>query len=133
MKRISLLICFAVYLFSLLIVTVFAHPGKTDSKGGHTDTSTGEYHYHHGYSAHDHYDMDGDGVVDCPYDFDDKTNHSNSSAISSPQATEPARTPAATSSENNTTSDVNLKTVLGFIIAIGIYVFFMFILPFLMS
>lgn len=75
MKRITLLICFAVCLFSLLIAPVFAHPGRTDSKGGHTDSSTGEYHYHHGYSAHDHYDMDGDGVVDCPYDFDDKTNH----------------------------------------------------------
>ena len=37
--------------------------------------STGEYHYHHGYSAHDHYDMDGDGNVDCPYDFNDQTSN----------------------------------------------------------
>ena len=133
MKRIALLICFAVCLFSLLIASVFAHPGGTDGNGGHTNHSTGEYHYHHGYSAHDHYDMDGDGVVDCPYDFDDKTNHSNSSAISSPQATEPASIPAATSSKTNTTSHLNLKTVLGCIIAIGMYIFFMFILPFLMK
>ena len=55
-----------------------AHSGKTDSSGGHTNHSTGEYHYHHGYSAHDHYDMDGDGDRDCPYDFDDKTDHTNS-------------------------------------------------------
>ena len=39
--------------------------------------STGKYHYHHGYSAHDHYDMDGDGIKDCPYDFKDTTNRSN--------------------------------------------------------
>ena len=48
---------------------VFAHPGGTDGAGGHKNHSTGEYHYHHGYSAHQH----TDGV--CPYDFDDKTNH----------------------------------------------------------
>jgi hypothetical protein len=84
MKRKYLLICFAFYLISLLVVTVFAHPGRADSNGGHTDHSTGEYHYHHGYSAHDHYDMDGDGVLDCPYDFVDKTeNHSGSSYTSS--------------------------------------------------
>ena len=35
-------------------VAVFAHPGKTDSDGGHFDRSTGEYHYHHGYPAHQH-------------------------------------------------------------------------------
>jgi hypothetical protein len=40
----------------------FAHPGKTDKNGGHTDKSTGEYHYHHGYEAHQH-----DGDV-CPLD-----------------------------------------------------------------
>lgn len=56
-----------------LSVVVSAHPGGTDSSGGHTDHSTGGYHYHHGYSAHRHYDMDGDGDLDCPYLFDDKT------------------------------------------------------------
>ena len=73
MKRIALLICFAVCLFSLLVSTVFAHPGRTDGNGGHTNHSTGEYHYHHGYSPHDHYDMDGDGDIDCPYGFNNKT------------------------------------------------------------
>ena len=75
MKRRVLIICFTV---SLLVATVFAHPGGTDGSGGHRNSSTGDYHYHHGYSAHDHYDMDGDGDLDCPYDFDDKTDHSNS-------------------------------------------------------
>lgn len=52
-----------------------AHSGRTDGNGGHYDRSTGKYHYHHGYSAHDHWDMDGDGVIDCPYNYNDKTNH----------------------------------------------------------
>lgn len=54
-----------------VVLSVSAHSGRTDSRGGHTNRSTGEYHYHHGYSAHDHYDMDGDGIKDCPYDFRD--------------------------------------------------------------
>lgn len=45
----------------LLLIPTSAHSGGTDSSGGHTDHSTGEYHYHHGYSAHQHID----GV--CPY------------------------------------------------------------------
>lgn len=64
-----------VLMISILHTEVSAHPGKTDSSGGHTDRSTGEYHYHHGYSAHSHYDMDGDGDIDCPHDFKDKTNY----------------------------------------------------------
>lgn len=56
-----------------LPVTVSAHPGSTDSNGGHWVQGSSEYHYHHGYSAHDHFDMDSDGIIDCPYSFDDKT------------------------------------------------------------
>ena len=122
-----MLICSAVCLFSLLVVTVFAHPGRTDSKGGHTNHSTGEYHYHHGYSAHDHYDMDGDGTVDCPYDFDDQTNHSNSGTTS------PEPTAEVNSSKNNTKSNTDFRSVLVWIISIGIYVFLMFVLPFLIT
>ena len=69
-----------VLLIVLLSITpAYAHPGATDYKGGHTDRSIGEYHYHHGYSAHQH----NDGL--CPYDFDDKTDRSsgNSSGLSS--------------------------------------------------
>ena len=75
----------AISLCALLVVSVYAHPGRTDASGGHIDSFTGEYHYHHGYSAHRHYDMDEDGDIDCPYDFDDQTgvNSSSSSAISS--------------------------------------------------
>ena len=49
-------------------VAVFAHPGKTDSDGGHFDRSTGEYHYHHGYPAHQH----ENGT--CPYNKKSTTN-----------------------------------------------------------
>jgi hypothetical protein len=38
----------------VLCLSVSAHPGRTDGKGGHTNHSTGEYHYHHGMSAHQH-------------------------------------------------------------------------------
>lgn len=75
-------------LLSLLLVlsaapSALAHPGRTDANGGHTDHSTGEYHYHHGYPAHQHYDIDGDGKPDCPYDFKDNTRSSSSSGSSS--------------------------------------------------
>lgn len=40
----------------IMAFSVSAHSGGTDSKGGHYDRSSGEYHYHHGYEAHFHYD-----------------------------------------------------------------------------
>lgn len=54
----------------ILLTLVFAfnanaHPGRTDSDGGHYDRNTGEYHYHHGRPAHDH----PNGK--CPYDDED--------------------------------------------------------------
>ena len=81
MKRLKIF-CYTLAVCSLLFnVVAFAHAGKTDSNGGHTDHSSGDYHYHHGYSAHDHYDMDGDGIKDCPYNFDDKTNHNSGGSV----------------------------------------------------
>lgn len=80
MKKLS----FIVVLFFLIIscsTTLYAHPGGTDSNGGHYNRSTGEYHYHHGYSAHQH-----PGGV-CPYDAgsndsDDSKSNSISSNVS---------------------------------------------------
>lgn len=78
MKKIfAILGCASILLMCFLPIYAFAHSGKTDGKGGHTDSSTGDYHYHHGYPAHDHYDMDGDGIADCPYNFDNKTGQSS--------------------------------------------------------
>ena len=62
---------FLVLILLLLVVPASAHSGRTDGRGGHN--GPGGYHYHHGYPAHDHGDMNGDGVIDCPYDFDNKT------------------------------------------------------------
>ena len=56
---------------------VFAHSGRTDANGGHYDRSTGEYHYHHGYSAHQH-----PGGV-CPYE-DEELDFSGITATPSP-------------------------------------------------
>lgn len=100
---------FALY---FLITPVFAHPGRTDSAGGHYDRSTGEYHYHHGYSAHQHYDMDGDGIPDCPYNFKDTTNHSSGSSSSYSYTTTPATfaTVPTTSSPRATTAPQETTT-----------------------
>lgn len=54
-----------------------AHPGKTDAQGGHWDSGSGGYHYHHGYPEHSHVN----GV--CPYDFDDRTGWNSGTGGSS--------------------------------------------------
>lgn len=67
-KIISGFLLLIAFIFTLTTYTS-AHSGRTDSNGGHLDHSTGEYHYHHGYPEHDHYDIDSDGFIDCPYLF----------------------------------------------------------------
>ena len=61
---------------TVLSISAYAHSGKTDASGGHYDHSTGVYHYHHGYPAHQH-----TGGV-CPYDFDDRTGWNSGSSDS---------------------------------------------------
>ena len=68
------------FILSAVLMVIALHRGRTDGNGGHYDHSTGEYHYHHGEGPHQHYDMDGDGKIDCPYEFKDKTDHSNNSS-----------------------------------------------------
>ena len=47
----------------IFVLPTSAHPGRTDSSGGHYNHSTGEYHYHcGGHPEHQH----TNGV--CPYD-----------------------------------------------------------------
>lgn len=68
----SIIIIFIVLILS--ISKVYGHSGRTDTNGGHYNRSTGEYHYHHGYPAHQHYN----GV--CPYlsqNIDDKESQSS--------------------------------------------------------
>ncbi len=45
MKKISSAIIVGIIILSASFV-LFAHPGRTDSRGGHYNRSTGEYHYH---------------------------------------------------------------------------------------
>lgn len=62
------IVIFTIFLLICLYTTLcIAHSGKTDSSGGHYDSSTGEYHYHHGYPAHQH-NEDGS----CPYETDEE-------------------------------------------------------------
>ena len=99
----KLLLCAVCLLFG--VVVTFAHPGSTDSNGGHYDRSTGEYHYHHGYPAHQH-----TGGI-CPYDYDDRTgwNSGTSGGSSSSNVT---RTESQTDDTDN-----------GFKIGLGLVVF----------
>lgn len=76
MRRI-LCIFFSLACITVLSLSVYAHPGRTDANGGHYDRSTGEYHYHHGYPAHQH--INGT----CPYDFDDRTGWNSGSSYGS--------------------------------------------------
>ena len=71
-----------IVLVAVLASFTVLHSGRTDGNGGHHNRSTGEYHYHHGYSAHDHYDINGDGIVDCPYSFKDNTSNKSSTSKS---------------------------------------------------
>lgn len=64
-------VLFATALAFALSTTVFAHPGRTDGSGGHYDRETGEYHYHHGFEAHQH--VNGE----CPFDFVDLTGQNS--------------------------------------------------------
>lgn len=80
MKKRILSLWIAGLVLLILVVPTFAHSGGTDGEGGHRDSSTGEYHYHHGYPAHQH----TDGI--CPYDFEDKTGqNSGTSSSKKPQ------------------------------------------------
>ena len=112
MRKVILLV--ACLLALSMTITVYAHPGKTDYKGGHTNHNTGEYHYHHGYSPHDHYDMDGDGEEDCPYNFKDNTKQSKTSSISSNRTSSPKARVGDTSRitiVDNFPSEEEVKTV----------------------
>lgn len=140
-------------LFSLLLVLslllsvsvpAYAHPGKTDANGGHTDRTTGEYHYHHGYPAHQHEDVDGDGILDCLYEFDDKTRHNSGSSSSSGSVTvylppvpvpapeptpelSPASTPGMLESLYHSLTPTHIKLILIFLVAFFLSFLFFFL------
>ena len=74
MKKVLYCVVAVLLLCAALVIPSMAHSGKTDSNGGHYDSTTGQYHYHHGYPAHQH------TGGKCPYDYDDKTDHKSSSS-----------------------------------------------------
>ena len=51
-------IIFVLFLLFALSISVSAHPGRTDSNGGHYNRDTGEYHYHNGEYAGQNQDND---------------------------------------------------------------------------
>ncbi len=105
-----------VLLVAVLSSFTFLHKGRTDSNGGHYDRSSGEYHYHHGYSAHYHYDMNGDGIVDCPYNFKDNTSQNNNTSKSE------NKTNNFSESSKNSLKKQNSATTFGDVIRIIILV-----------
>lgn len=120
------LLVFLLAFLLLLHPTVLAHSGKTDANGGHYDRSTGEYHYHHGYPAHQHYDMDGDGVADCPYDFDDKTDHSSRSDSGSSHAVQSTPRPSPQKSDDSKAKHISVGEIVALVILAPIVVLYAF-------
>ena len=88
-KAISVIFCFI-----LIFTCASAHPGRTDASGGHWDRSTGEYHYHHGYPAHQH----TNGI--CPYEYDEQTGATSGSS---------SETIAATTTNSDSAEDPSVK------------------------
>ena len=137
MKKFFCCLLFLVLAFSL-VLSASAHSGGTDSQGGHTDHSTGGYHWHHGYSAHQHTDKDGDGDLDCPYDFVDRTEERSGSSSSGGLTTRsqrPATTPRPTPSAKPETTQTQEKDNVDWVdsplvkVGIGILVLGFWILP----
>lgn len=120
------LLAFLLAFLLLLSPTVLAHSGKTDANGGHYDRSTGEYHYHHGYPAHQHYDMDGDGIIDCPYDFDDKTDHSSRNGSGSSHAVQSTPRPSPQKSDDSKAKHISAGEIVVFVILAPIVVLYAF-------
>ncbi len=89
MRRI-LCVFLSIACITVLSLSAYAHPGKTDASGGHYDHSTGEYHYHHGYPAHQH-----TGGV-CPYAFDEQTGWNSGSPSGSSTPSDSQSDSAAT-------------------------------------
>lgn len=110
MKKNKYVIMLCIVLIMFLSFTAYAHPGRTDEDGGHYNRSDGTYHYHHGYPEHQH--INGE----CPYNFNDITNH-NSVGISTTRSSASASTVIEIEKESN--GDGILK-LLGFMFFGGV-------------
>lgn len=108
-KNIPYLLLLFLYLLFAASLIVYAHPGKTDANGGHYDHSTGEYHYHHGYPAHQH----PNGI--CPYNYDDKTRSDSHQLLQ----TAPTSSPTVRSSHSDKIENESSK--------ISVYIAYIFL------
>ena len=101
-----------VVIASIAVLSSFTvlHSGRTDSYGGHHDNSTGEYHYHHGYSAHYHYDINGDGIADCPYVIKDNTSNKSDESKHESYSDWIKAERGISESETNSTKESSVKT-----------------------
>lgn len=88
----SFLLLFTVLLIILSCTVVYAHPGRTDSSGGHNDYAAGDYHYHEGHEAHYH----PDGTCPYGYDVDETTKHITTETYSSKTTTRKSYTQTTT-------------------------------------
>ena len=116
-KRIILLLLVIVLSVCFIPMSASAHSGKTDSAGGHHDTATGEYHYHHGHPAHDH----KNGV--CPYGDYEDTDYSSSDYTYGSQSTqEPQRTRISSSQPDSNRVTWQIVIVIALLVIAWIFV-----------
>lgn len=120
MRLLKLLV--AVLLCLHIPLVAFAHPGRTDSSGGHYNRSTGEYHYHHGNPAHQHTDKNGDGILECPYLIDGTLNSSNSDVKSGKIERPKEETDSSKKSNNDWWKDSIVLIVCGIVFGFGFIV-----------
>lgn len=98
-----------IILIPLLITIAYSHSGRTDSAGGHYDRSTGEYHYHHGYPAHQH----PNGI--CPYETPIEVSPT------SPQSNTTTKTYTNTTTTKNDNSNEDNSLLIIFLACIGVF------------
>lgn len=109
--RNSVKIIFILLFACCITVTSNAHSGRTDANGGHYNHSTGEYHYHHGHPAHQH--INGE----CPYDFDDQTNHKTNSEATTKSSDE------KDTDTDNSWIKILFYICIGVLALVGLYIF----------
>lgn len=104
---IKILLCLLIFAFPLSLIS-YAHSGRTDANGGHYDRTTGEYHYHHGFPAHQH----PNGI--CPYLKKKKNTKKNNSSMSFTEyiinkySSSSSSNPKSKSSKNKKSSSVDV-------------------------
>lgn len=94
---------------TLLSIPVSAHSGRTDSQGGHYNRSTGEYHFHHGFPAHQHIN----GI--CPYANTEpsKKAGSSSSSIASSGSSGYSSSSSVANKSDDSKKGISIDTFIG--------------------